>query len=476
MPLYLDIAHKIRHQIEQGIYPFASRLPGVRLLSQQFGVSISTIVQAEHVLENSGLIEARPRSGFYVKQLPWLKPKPPLTSQLELKPSPVSGQELVLQLAHLSNQPDFVPLGAAVPDSSFLPMRSFQRSLLKVSRHYDAQAASYCFPPGLPALQQQIAKHMHFCGSQVAEPNILITSGCQEALSIALRSVTQAGDIIAIESPTFYGLLQVIESLGLKALEIPTDAHTGLSLSALELALEQWPIKACVLSPNFSNPLGCLMPNEHKAALIKLARLYRIALIEDDVLGDLSFNGVRPKSLHSFADEQLDTVIYCSSFSKTIAHGLRIGWMIVPHKLYQKIEHIKYATNLASPTLSQLALAEFLTRGNYERHLRSIRSKYAQQVQLFTQAIHHYFPSETRVSHPQGGFVIWVELNNKVDSLQLSHECLDHKISIAPGQVFSATQKYKNCLRLNCAQPWSPIIEQALNQIAKRLNKQLNKK
>ena len=469
MPLYLDIANTLRSHIKKGLYPFGSRLPGVRLLSKQFGVSVSTIVQAEHALENSGLIEARPRSGYYVKQNPWLKPKLPTKSQPKLEPSPVTGQEIVLQLAHLSQQANFVQLGAAVPDSSFLPMRSFQKSLMKVSRRFDAQASGYSFPPGLPQLQQQIGKHMHFYGSHVNEEKILITNGCQEALSIALRTVAKAGDIIAIESPTFYGLLQVIESLGMQALEIPTDSQQGMSLSALKFALEKWPIKACVLSPNFSNPLGCLMSDEHKQALVTLSREHEIALIEDDVVGDLSFSGQRPTSLHSFANDALDTVIYCSSFSKTISHGLRIGWMILPERLYSKAEHIKYTTNLASPTIPQLALADFLEQGNYERHLRSIRTQYAQQVGLFTQAISQYFPQGTRVSSPQGGFVIWVELDSNIDTFALNHQLLAHKISIAPGQIFSASQKYKNCIRLNCAQPWSAKVEQAMMTIGRYL-------
>lgn len=469
MTLYLNIANQIKNAIKQGVYPVESRLPGVRILSQQFGVSISTVVQAEHILENNGLIEARPRSGYYVKPQPRLKPQLPLVSHDDIKPTPVSGQELVLQLAHISQKSDFIQLGAAVPDSAFLPMRGFQKSLMRVARHYDAQASSYCFPPGLPELQQQIAKQLFICGSHVDEEHILITNGCHEALAIALRCVANEGDIIAVESPTFYGLLQVIESLGMRALEIPTDAQTGLSLSALELALEQWPVKACVIAPNFSNPLGCLMPEEYKKSLVKLAQKFSLTLIEDDVVGDLYFNGTRPSSLLSYANETFDQIIYCSSFSKTISHGLRIGFMVLPKKLYVQAEYLKYVSNLAAPTLSQLALADFLSQGNYERHLREVRLRLSQQVDLFSQVVSEHFPSNTRISNPQGGFVIWVELDKAIDSLKLNHQLLEHKISIAPGQIFSASQKYKNCLRLNCAQPWSQAIEKALIKIAQNI-------
>ena len=474
MTLYHEIANKITAHIANGVYPAGSRLPGVRRLSQQFGVSVSTVVQAQSQLENKGLITARPRSGYYVCARPWLKPALPAPTQPELKPTPVTGQELVLQLAQAANQSGVVQFGAAVPEESFMPMRSFQRSLSKIARHYGKRAATYAFPPGLPDLQQQIARRMHLCGSPVVASKILITNGCQEALSLALQTVAQAGDIIAIESPTFYGLLQVIESLGMKALEIPTDPQAGISLAALELALEQWRVKACVLIPNFSNPLGCLMPPARKQQLVALARQHDFLLIEDDIYGDLGFSGERPPNLLSFeADAAQGNVIYCASFSKTVAQGLRIGWLILPERFFRRAEYLKYVTNLAAPTLPQLALADFLAHGGYERYLRQVQGRYAQQIDLFTQAISRYFPHGTRVTQPKGGFVLWVEFAPNVDTLQLMHYAQTEKISIAPGQIFSATQKYRHCIRLSCAQPWTTAVERALcrlGQLAQALS------
>jgi len=462
MALYHDIANQIRTHIDNGLYLPGSRLPGVRRLSKQLGVSVSTIVQAHRQLENTGLIEARPRSGYYVNSRPWLKPEQPTQSRPELIPSPVTGQQLVLQLARLANEPDFVQLGAAVPDASFMPMRAFQRSLSKIVRQYGQRANNYAFPPGLPELRQQISRRMLLCGTQVAAERILITNGCQEALALALRTVAAPGDIIAIESPTFYGLLQVIESLGMKALEIPTDPQDGISLTALELALEQWPIQACVLIPNFGNPLGSLLPDKEKRKLVQLANRHELILIEDDIYGDLGFNHARPRSLFSYAKGKDANIIYCSSFSKTISQGLRIGWMVLPRRFYEQAEYFKYVSNLASPTLPQLALADFLENGGYDRYLRQVQARYAQQINLFTHAISKYFPPETRVTQPQGGFVLWVELPQGVDTLKLCHRMLKYKISIAPGPIFSATQKYRNCIRLNCAQPWSVALEKAL--------------
>lgn len=468
MTLYQDIANKITEHIHQGVFLTGTRLPGVRRLSQQFGVSVSTIVQAQRQLENAGVLEVRPRSGYYISQRLRIKPDLPAPSQPEIKPMPVTGQELVLQLARAANQSHIVQLGAAVPSVDFMPMRAFQRSLSKTVRHYGYRAANYAFPPGFPELQQQIARRMYITGCTIRPEQVLITNGCQEALWIALKMVAQAGDIIALESPTFYGLLQVIEALGMKALEIPTDPQTGISLPALSLALEQWPVKACVLTPNFSNPLGSVMPDTHKQQLVKLAKQHNIILIEDDVYGDLGFNGEHPRSLTSFdTDAPNGHTIYCSSFSKTIAQGIRLGWMILPERYFQQAEYLKYVSSLAAPSLPQLALADFLAYGGYERYLRQIQGRYAQQINLFTQAISHYFSPATCVTQPKGGFVLWVDIAGEVDALHLTQQALYQRISIAPGQIFSATQKYRNCIRLNCAQVWTSEVEQAMQLLGK---------
>jgi len=469
MMLYQDIANKINDYINNGMFLPGSRLPGVRCLSQQFEVSISTIVQAQQQLESRGLLEARPRSGYYVCSNPWLKLELPLPSQPELKPAFVNGQALVLQLTHLANQPDFMRLGAAVPDISFMSIRALQRSLGKIARHYEQFNANYAFPTGIPELRGQIARRMYLTGATVEPDEVLITNGCQESLMLALQTVAKSGDIIAIESPTFYGILQAIEAMGMKALEIPTDSQEGLSLAALELALEQWPVKACVLTPNFSNPLGSLMPDNKKQQLVALAHRHGLLLIEDDIYGDLGFSGKRPCSLLSFSEGNDGNVIYCSSFSKTISQGLRVGWMVLPRRYFQQAEYLKYVNNLATPSIPQLMVVDFLAQNGYERHLRQVQIQYSRQVSLFTHAISKYFPAGTRVSQPQGGFVLWVELSEDIDALKLSYHMLKHKVSIAPGQIFSATQKYRNCIRLNCAKSWSAELEKSLILLGKAI-------
>ncbi len=462
--LYERVARQLAGQMDQGLYRPGDRLPGVRRLAHQFGVSISTIVQAQRLLEDDGRIEARPRSGWYVRAQAWPRPEPPAISRPTVKPVPVTGQELVLRLVQAANEPDFVQLGAAVPAPDFLPTRAIQRALAAAARAGGANLATYQFPPGSPELRRQIARRMADAGCQVAPDEIVITSGCQEALILALRAVAGPGDVVAIESPSFYGLLQAIDSLGLKALEIPTDPATGISLEALELALEKWPVRACALTANFSNPLGGIMPVEKKQALVALLARHEIPLIEDDIYGDLGFEGERPQALRSF--DETGGVIYCASFSKTLSPGLRVGWM-VPGRWREQVEYLKYVTSLAAPTLSQRAVADFLHHGGYDRHLRQVRGAYARQVALMTRAVGKYFPAGTRVTQPRGGFVIWVELQGQVDALSLCQRALEQHISIAPGPVFSASGKYRNFIRLNCAQPWSDTLDKAVMTVGR---------
>jgi DNA-binding transcriptional MocR family regulator len=462
--LYEQIASHIANQIDQGVYRPGDRIPGIRKLSRHFGVSITTVVQAQQLLEDQGRIEARPRSGYYVRTRLWNPPQTPSISSPTPDPTPVSGQELALRLVQATNEPDVIQLGAAVPHTSFLATTALNRAISTASRRYPERSAGYEFPPGSQELRRQIARRMVDAGCQLGPDDIITTSGCQEAVTLCLRAIAQQGDIVAIESPTFYGLLQVIESLGMKALEIPTDPQLGISLDALQLALEQWQIKACVAVTNFSNPLGYCMPEEKKQSLVRLLAKHQVPLIEDDVYGDLGFSANRPFAAKAY-DTQGD-VLYCSSFSKTLSPGLRIGW-VVPGKYYKKIEYLKYVTNLAAPTLPQLAIADFLDHGGYDRYLRQVRGDYARAVAKMTQVVSKYFPEGTKVTRPEGGFVIWIELPAEIDSVKLYQLAIKQRISIAPGPMFSATQKYQNFIRLNCALPWSERLDWAVMTIGR---------
>jgi len=459
---YETVAATLTEQIEAGIYSSGERLPGVRKLAAQFAVSVSTVVAAEQLLENRGLLEAHPRSGYYVRRPVWQPEICQTASQPTGQPTPVTGQALVLRVVQAANEPGIVALGAAVPHASFLPTHSLQRAFAGVPRRWAGQAFNYHFPPGPLVLRQQIARRMADAGCQLLPEDIVITAGAQEALTLCLRAVAEPGDVVAIESPTFYGLLQAIETQGLRALEIPTDPDEGISPQALALALDEWPVAAALLMPNFGNPLGHCAGNARKQALVSLLEARGVPLIEDDVYGDLAFNGRRPWAAKAFAAH--GGVLYCSSFSKTLSPGLRIGWT-APGRFRDRVAYLKYAASAATPTWPGYAVSDFLERGGYDRYLRRARSDYAQAVDRVGRAVTRHFPAGTRQTRPQGGFVLWLELPAGVDALTLYRQALAEGISIAPGPMFSPAQKFRPCLRLNCAQPWDTRLERALKRL-----------
>jgi DNA-binding transcriptional MocR family regulator len=461
--LYQQLAEDLRTSIQQGGFQPGDRLPGVRQLSRQRNLSIATVISAYRLLEDQGVLESRQRSGFYVRpHINTQIPQPRLVMDTP-RPAPVTGQDMVLQLIKAANNPSVVQLGAAVPAPEFLPTRAIEQALIRCARQHRVRSANYEFSPGSLELRRQLARRMAEAGCAVNPDNLVITNGGQEALSIALRAVTKPGDVVAIESPAFYGLLQVLESLGLEALEIPTHPLTGISIEALELAVSRWPVKACVVVPNFSNPLGACMPVEHKQRLVTLLDQQQIVLIEDDIYGDLSFSGQRPPLCMGMTNS--GNVILCSSVSKTLSPGLRVGW-IAPGRFQQRVEYMKYVLNLATPTIPQLAVADLLESGVYERHLRKVRGEYAQAVARMTQAVSDYFPEGTRVTRPQGGFVIWLELPGTIDAFDLARRSLENGISIAPGPIFSPSKKYQNFIRLSCACVWNSRVEKALVRLA----------
>ncbi len=457
--LYRRVARRLIEQIDKGIYRAGERVPSVRRLSEQWKVSIATVLEAYRLLENDGLLEARPQSGYYVRERAYPVPAEPDVSSPPGAPTTVNVIDVALRVLKTARRSDIVQLCLTTPHPEYLPVARLNRIAAAIARRDTGALHRYDFPPGLPALRQQIARRMLETGCEVAPDDIVITSGCQEAVTLCLRAVARPGDVIAVESPTYYGTLQTIESLGMKALEVPTHPRDGISLEALELALERHRVRACVLVPSFSNPLGACMPDDNRRRLVRLLAEQEIPLIEDDINGDLSFTAPRPKAVKAFDRKGL--VLYCSSFSKTLSPGSRIGWT-VPGRWRMQTEHLKYVSTMATPTLQQMVVEEFLAHGGYDRYLRGMRPVYAQNAERTIQAIARFFPSGTRVTKPTGGFVLWVELPPKVDAFEMNRRALERGIAIAPGPLFSAKQKYRHFIRLTFTVPWSERVEQAL--------------
>jgi len=461
MTLYVNLAELLGARIEQGLYRPGDRLPSVRALSLEHGVSLSTVQQAYRLLEDNGLVAPRPKSGYFVPQNRTL-PALPAVGRPAQRPVDISQWEHVVELVRSVPRKDIVQLGRGMPDVNSPTLKPLLRSLAQLSRRQDMPGLYYDTISGTQALREQVARLMLDSGCSVDAADLVITTGCHEALSASIRAVCEPGDIVAVDSPSFHGAMQTLKGLGMKAMEIPTDPLTGISLEALELALEQWPIKLIQVTPSCNNPLGYIMPEARKRALLSLAQRFDVAILEDDVYGDLAYTYPRPRTIKSFDDD--GRVLLCSSFSKTLAPGLRIGW-VAPGRYLERVLHMKYISTGSTATQPQLAIADFIEAGHYQPHLRRMRSQYQRSRDQMIDWVTRYFPAGTRVSRPQGSFLLWVELPEECDTLKLNRLLLEQGVQIAMGSIFSASGKHRNCLRMNYAARPTPTIEAAVRTV-----------
>ncbi len=444
---YQQIADRLERQIRNGHFQPGERLPSLRQMCRQESVSLGTLVQAYDLLESRGLIRARPQSGFFIAESD-RQPALPAVSAPADDPVAVSVGELSLQVVRASASASQTPLGPAYPSCHFSGCRSIRQTIAARARQPQAPFGHYADPTGDPELRRQLARRAQDAGCELSADQLLVTSGCQEAISLCLQAVTRPGDTIAVESPVFYGTLQVIEALGLKALEIPTHPETGISPQALAQALSRWPVRACLLSPTVSNPLGSVMPDSHKQQVLQILAEKDLPLVEDDVFGELHFGQRRPRAIKAW--DRDGRVLWCSSVSKTLDPDLRVGW-VSAGRYHSRVASLKFVSTMASPGLLQSAVADHLARGGFERHLRQIRSYYRGRRDRMIALIRELFPAETRHTRPSGGFLLWLQLPEECDTMVLYQRALEAGISIAPGPLFSARERYRNCIRLNYA-------------------------
>jgi len=468
--LYRQVAADLASDIEQGVYLAEQKIPSVRKLSKQLQVSISTINQAYALLEDQGLIRAKPQAGYFVRKGANDEPVAPPLSQGG-QPKAVTKTELINHVLENVNKKSSVDLGCAIPNHSFLPYRSLQTHMQKVTRFNMEEVFNYQFSPGLESLRIQIALRMRDVGLRCHADDIVITQGCSEALHLCLSSATQRGDIIAVESPCYYGFLQMAKLRGLKVIEIPTDPTHGISTDALKLALEQWPIKAVMVTSRYSNPTGGSISSEKQKQLVELARQFDCQIIEDDIYGEMPLENnmalkgsKEPITTVIKTHDVDDRVMYCSSYSKTVGPGLRIGWCIPGRNKKTVIQAQRFST-MATSSLPQLTMASYLQNGHYDKHLRSLRQRVTENIKLFSQTVQLYFPKSTRLSIPSGGFILWICLPEKVSSIELLHRAQAESISIIPGDIFSNSDQFKNYIRLNCATPWNDAVKQAIARL-----------
>lgn len=466
MRLYETLADDIQSQIAKGVYQPGERLPSVRQTSQQRQISITTVIRAYLLLESRGLIVSRPQSGYFVSTREAYET--PAVAAAKPKPIAISASvdvsRLVLSTLRSIATDDAVPLGSPYPDPGAFPFEKLNRYAYAAARDDSLRGMRDALPPGHPKLIRQIAKRYSEKGVTIDPAEIIVTVGATEAINLCLQAVAKPGDVIAVESPTFYAMLHAIERMGMKAIEIPTHAARGIDVDALASIARDQRIGACMVMPNFQNPLGFEMPDDAKRALVSLSAELNMPLIENGVYNELYYGDTYPTTLKQYDREGL--VLHCSSFSKTLASAYRIGWAL-PGRYRDQVEKLKFLNTLTTASIPQLAIAEFLEREGYEHHLRRLRKTYAQQANLMKAIVTRFFPAGTRLSNPAGGYVLWVELPEKVDGMKLYQLALERGITVGPGYMFSASGSYRNFIRLNYSTPWSPEIEQAVITVGK---------
>ena len=462
--LYTQIAERLESQIENNILKTGDKLLSLRALSKEQGISISTAFKAYIELENKGFIEARPKSGYFVRynatKLSKVSGTPKTESSFEN-----TGVDEMLRMVHQTlSQKGTVKLSRATPSAELIPSAKLSKAMMEAIRKSPASCTEYEEIQGNITLRKQIAKYAFSWNGSITENDVITTQGCMEALVFCLKAVTEPGDTVAIESPTYFGIFNVMKSLGLKVLEIPTDPEQGADLEYLEKAIEKIPVKACLFVPNYSNPVGSLMPDHRKKQLVALLAKHQIPLIEDDIYGEMYFGKTRPKTCKSFDKEGL--VMLCSSVSKTLAPGYRVGWCIAGRFLDQ-ILSIKLTHSVSSATPTQVAIGLFFETGRYDLHMRKLRKALHTQCLRYIQAISEYFPADTKVSRPQGGYVLWIEMNAKVNAFDLFQRAMKENVSIAPGQIFSTDARFTHYIRISFGAPYSAVIDESLVKLGK---------
>ena len=460
----MQVAEGLEKMIMEEILRIGDKLPSVRVLSEEYGISMGTAFQAYYQLEAKGLIESRPKSGYYVRFNNKRFPELPGTTKPDVLSHDVSVKEMIKTIYTDIVATDVLNFALAVPDPSLLPAAKINKSVVYALRNTPDHCVNYEDVQGNAELRQQITKLAFNWGGKVSQEEVIITSGCLEAVIMCLKAVTDYGDTVAVECPTYFGINQAIESLGLKVMEIASDPVTGIDLGYLQKLIRKSSIKACVFVPTFNNPFGSCMPDENKKKLVELVTSNNIPLIEDDIYGELYFGKNRPRTCKYYDTKGL--VMYCSSISKSLAPGYRIGWAI-PGKFTEQVKQMKRIQNISCPTLTQAAIAHFLKHGRYEYHLKNLRKALHTQSLRYVQAIIKYFPPDTKVSRPQGGFILWLELNKKINAFRLRSIAMEHKISIVPGKIFSSGTNYTNCIRLSFGKPWSKEVDEGLMMLGK---------
>lgn len=459
-----QIADKIEMHINSETYRPGDKLPSLRSIRQQHIVSIGTVLQAYLNLCDKGLVISREKSGYFVARKSTANNGFPKTVTTEIKEQKVNINRTLEKVTYENHQKNFISFFNAVPVLDMLPFNAIRRSLQNASRNLQGSYILYESAIGNPKLRELIAKRSFQWNGNLNRDDIIITNGALEAIQLCLRAITKPGDTVIVETPCYFGILQCIEQLDLKVIEIPSDTINGIDLEQLETTAKKFKISACLFVSNFNNPNGVKLTENKKQAIAAFANKTKTPVIDDDIYGDIYFGQSRPGNIKTY--DTNGWVLLCSSFSKTLVPGYRVGWC-APGRFAEQVRKIKATTNVATASIVQQSLIELLGTGAYDRHLRKMRSTLHRQMLLTIQTIEDHFPKGTKLSRPDGGFVLWIEFPKKINAFTFQIKALEQDIDIAPGPIFSSKGDYKNYIRISCHNTWNEKVEKALEKLGR---------
>lgn len=462
---YQQLAQQISSKIEHGELREGQRLMSLRQYAEQQKVSLNTAKSCYELLEAQGLIFVKPKQGYFVQAQPRAPLQTPVPQHPDFLsiPRDVSNLELQMEIHEAAIKNELIHLGSIQLSPNLVPVEVIRKSLQRALKHSKPEDFLYSDRQGHIQLRQALSAHWAEDGIHLSPEDVYITNGCMPALSVVIQSISHAGDSIIVPTPNFNGQLQLLAVLKRKMIEIPASTE-GLDLLRLEQAMQNPAAKACLITSNFQNPLGFCLSHQDKEKIAQLAAKYQCYVIEDDIYAECSFSQQRPLPI-KYWDES-GYVIYCGSISKSLSTAYRVGWFCVPERL----KHLRYkfiSKNVAVNTPLQLGLVDLIYSRAYRQHLRTLGPILKQQVAQYREFLIQAFHGvEMSINQPSGGYALWLQFPDQIDSLAMYYYAQSHGINIVPGKVFGEDQRYNNCIRLNAGHALSAQIIDAVHILA----------
>ncbi len=467
-PLYLQVVEQIQERIRTGALPSGSRLPPIRQLANQLGLTRLTVHNAYAELQADGWIESFVGRGSFVAQRPGAKG--------QMHPSPVLPPVPLLQpgalgeIMRLAQQPHMISFAQAAAAPETFPTREFGRMVQHVLAEGGTELFDYSLTQGDPLLRQQLSLYLLDRGLQIAPEQLLVVAGAQQGIDVVLRALVSPGDTVLVEAPTYLGMIERMQMQGLKLVAVPIDEQ-GVRPDALETAIALHQPRLLYTIPTFHNPTGVSMSAARQETLLDIAHRHALPILEDDIYGPLSYDRSAPLPLKLRDTHGL--VIYLTSFSKVLMPGLRLGMIASAPPLLDALVAVKRLSDLHSPQLTQRALAEYLARGHFAGHLRTVRTFYRERRDAMITSLQHHFPSEAAYTVPAGGFCCWVALPPGLRSRDLLQAAIERGVAFAPGQMFFPEQPAQGYIRLSFSAHRPKEIERGVATLGELLHEQL---